>query len=93
MKQIVTMQSLSGRIRRALEKIGLKLIKNSPTNRLAQGDYTLVNFNAKSLSKNNLYNFISEGEWCSSIHHENLPSGFGLFRAPYRSPEFLLDKR
>jgi chemotaxis protein CheY-P-specific phosphatase CheC len=46
----------------------------------------------RSLSKINLYNFISEGRWCSSIHHENLPSGFGPFRAPYRSPEFLLDK-
>lgn len=47
----------------------------------------------KSLSKNNLYNFISEGGWCSSIHHENPPSGFGLYRAPYWSLEFLLDKR
>jgi hypothetical protein len=54
MKQIVTMQSLSGRIRRALEKIGLKLIKNSPTNRLAQGDYTLVNFNTGIVQKTHL---------------------------------------
>jgi len=50
-------------------------------------------FPTKSLSKNNLYNFISEGGWYSSIHHENLRSGFGLFRVLYRSPEFLLDKR
>ena len=54
--------------------------------------YNAHSYHTKSLSKNNLYNFISEGGWCSSIHHENLPSGFGPFRAPYRSPEFLLDK-
>ena len=54
MKQIVTMQSLSGRIRRALEKIDLKLIKNSPTNRLAQGDYTLVNFNTGTVQRTHL---------------------------------------
>lgn len=54
MKQIVTMQSLSGRMRRALKKIGLKLIKNSPTNRLAQGDYTLVNFNTGTVQRTHL---------------------------------------
>ena len=54
MKQLVTMQSLNGRIRRALEKIGLKLIKNSPTNRLAQGDYTLVNFNTGTVQRTHL---------------------------------------
>ena len=54
MKQIVTMQSLNGRIRRALEKICLKLIKNSPTNRLAKGDYTLVNFNTGTVQRTHL---------------------------------------
>ncbi len=54
MKQIVTMQSLKGRIRRALEKNGLKLIKNSPTNRLTQGDYSLVNFNKGSVQRTHL---------------------------------------
>ena len=54
MKQLVAMQSLNGRIRRALEKNGMKLIKNSPINRLTQGDYTLVDFNTGTVHRTNL---------------------------------------
>jgi len=38
-----------------------------------------ANAGAYSLSKNNLYNFISEGRWYGSIHHENPSSVLGFF--------------